>query len=112
MYSEKNEGKTHEGGCVKEIFVKLRSSHYRCSVRKGVLRNFAKLIGKHLPMSDFYFLIKLQALVLQLYQKRGSGIGVLILQNYQEHRFAEHLWTNASEHCSLTSRNLFITDSD
>ena len=25
-----------------------RSSHRRCSVRKGVLRNFAKLTGKHL----------------------------------------------------------------
>ena len=25
-----------------------RSSHRRCSIRKGVLRNFAKLIGKHL----------------------------------------------------------------
>ena len=26
-----------------------RSSHHRCSVRKGVLRNFAKFTGKHLP---------------------------------------------------------------
>ena len=25
-----------------------RSSHRRCSVRKGVLRNFAKFTGKHL----------------------------------------------------------------
>ena len=25
-----------------------RSSHRRCSVKKGVLRNFAKFIGKHL----------------------------------------------------------------
>ena len=28
-----------------------RSSHQRCSVRKGVLRNLAKLIGKHLCQS-------------------------------------------------------------
>ena len=28
-----------------------RSSHQRCSVRKGVLRNFAKFTGKHLCQS-------------------------------------------------------------
>ena len=36
-----------------------RSSHRRCSLRKGILRNFAKFIGKHLFQS--LFLIKLQA---------------------------------------------------
>ena len=30
-----------------------RSSHWRCSVRKGVLRNFAKFTGKHLCESLF-----------------------------------------------------------
>ena len=30
-----------------------RSSHPRCSVRKGVLRNFAKFTGKHLRQSIF-----------------------------------------------------------
>ena len=37
-----------------------RSSHRRCSVRKGVLRNFTKFTGKRLCW--FSFLIKLQAL--------------------------------------------------
>ena len=31
-----------------------RSSHQRCSVIKGVLRNFAKFIGKHLCQSLFF----------------------------------------------------------
>ena len=31
-----------------QISTTFRSSHRRCSVRKGVLRNFAKFIGKHL----------------------------------------------------------------
>ena len=31
-----------------------RSSHRRCSVRKGVLRNFAKFTGKHLRQSLFF----------------------------------------------------------
>ena len=36
-----------------------RSSHPRCSIGKGVLKNFAKFTGKHLFQS--LFLIKLQA---------------------------------------------------
>ena len=32
----------------------LRSSHQRCSVRKGVLRNFANFTGKHLCQSLFF----------------------------------------------------------
>ena len=30
------------------LLLNCRSSHQRCSVRKGVLRNFTKLTGKHL----------------------------------------------------------------
>ena len=33
---------------------RLRSSHQRCSVIRGVLRNFAKLAGKHLCQSLFF----------------------------------------------------------
>ena len=32
----------------------FRSSHQRCSVRKGVLRNFTKFTGKHLRRSPFF----------------------------------------------------------
>ena len=46
----------------------LRSSHSRCSVRTGVLRNFTKFTGKHLCQS--FFLIKLQTSSLQLYFKK------------------------------------------
>ena len=34
--------------------LKYRSSHQRCSVRKGVLRNFAKFTGKDLCQSHFF----------------------------------------------------------
>ena len=37
-----------------------RSSYRRCSMKKGVLENFAKFIGKHL-YQNIFFLIKLQA---------------------------------------------------
>ena len=58
---------------------KLRNGHQRCSVRKEVLRNFAKFIGKHLR----------QASDLQLYLKRDSGTGVFewVLRNFYEHLF-------------------------
>ena len=39
---------------------KNRSSHRRCSVKKGVYRNFAKFTGKNL-CQNLFFLIKLQA---------------------------------------------------
>ena len=32
---------------------RIRSNHQRCSVKKGVLRNFAKFTGKHLCQSLF-----------------------------------------------------------
>ena len=38
---------------IKEI-TKKRSSHQRCSARKGVLRNFTKFAGKHLCRSLFF----------------------------------------------------------
>ena len=39
----------------KEInLVNSRISHQRCSLRKGVLRNFAKFTGKHLCQSLFF----------------------------------------------------------
>ena len=37
---------------------RMRSSHQRCSIKKGVLRNFAKFTGKYLCQS--LFLRKLQ----------------------------------------------------
>ena len=37
-----------------EILTVVRSSHQRCSVTNGVLRNFAKFTGKHLCQSLFF----------------------------------------------------------
>ena len=32
----------------------VRSSHRRCSIKKGVLKNFAKFTGKHIRRSNFF----------------------------------------------------------
>ena len=37
----------------KQLLKPIRSSHQRCSVKKGVLRKFAKFTGKHLCQSHF-----------------------------------------------------------
>ena len=46
-----------------------RRSHWRCSVKKGVLRNFAKITGKHLRQSLFFN---------KLLLKRDSGTDVFL----------------------------------
>ena len=51
---------------------KYRSSHRRCSVRKGVLRNFAKFTGKHLCQSLFF---------------TGTGCFLRVLRKFLEHLF-------------------------
>ena len=41
--------------CVMELLAKIvRSSHRRCSMKKGVLESFAKFRGKHLCQSLFF----------------------------------------------------------
>ena len=57
---------------------KCRSSHRRCSVRKGVLRNFAKFTGKHLCQS--------------LYFNKVAGL----IPEEKNTFFTEHLWATAS----------------
>ena len=52
----------------------LRSSRQRCSVKKGVLRNFAKFIGKHLCQRLIFD--KVTGLRRQI--KRVSGTGVFL----------------------------------
>ena len=41
-------------GFCKQGVGKYRSSHQMCSLKKGVLRNFAKFTGKHLCQSIFF----------------------------------------------------------
>ena len=55
-------------GIVNYFCKKLKSSHRRCSVRKGVLRNFSKFTGKHLCQS--LFLIKIGLRPATLLKKR------------------------------------------
>ena len=66
-----------------------RSSHQKCSLRKGVLSNFAKFTRKHLYQSLFIFFIKKQALA-QVFSCKFWAIS-------QNTFFTEHPWPTASE---------------
>ena len=62
------------------IFGIHRSSPWRCSVKIGILKNFAKFTGKHLFQSLFF--------------NKDSGTGVFqwILQNFKDHLFLINLF--------------------
>ena len=62
-----------------------RSSHWRCSIRKGLLRNFAKFTVKHLCHSLFF---NKEALT-QVFSYEFWEI-------FKNTFFTEHLWTTAS----------------
>ena len=73
-----------------------RRSHQRCSLKKGVLKNFTKFTGKHLCQS--LFLIKLQAWDLQLIEKEtlAQVFSCKFWKTCKSTFFTEHLWTTAS----------------
>ena len=67
-------------------FTKDKSSHKRCSVGEGVLRNFTKLTGKHLCQSLFF--------------NRKETLAEVFYCEFCEISkntfFTEHLWATAS----------------
>ena len=70
----------------------FRSSHQRCSMKKGVLGNFPKFTGKHL--CRVYFLIKLQARPANLLRRRLWHMCFPV--NFEKFLrtpfYIEHLW--------------------
>ena len=72
------------------------SSHWRCSVRKCVLKNFVIFTRKHLRWS--LFLIKLQAFKHVTLLKGDSNTGVFVwyCKIFKNSYFGEHLRTTAS----------------
>ena len=78
-----------------------RSSHQRCSIIKGVLKDFAKFTKKT-PVPDSLFNKVAVAVFNKVYLKRDSGTGVFQrnLRNFQKYFFTEHFWTTAKMHSS------------
>ena len=65
----------------------FRSSHLRCSVKKGVLRNFAKFAGKHLWQRFFFNKVAGQACNFIKKRAPGACAFLWILRNFSEHLF-------------------------
>ena len=76
----------------KRVAIAFRSSHQRCSMKKGVLRNFRKFAGKHLWQS--LFLNKVSGL------RPEETLAQVLLYEFcviSKNTFlTEHLWTTAS----------------
>ena len=64
----------------------VRSSHLRCSVKIGVLKNFVRFTGKHLCQNLFFNKVKKKVLA-QVFSSEFCEF------------FIEHLWATASERC-------------
>ena len=65
-----------------------RSSHPRCSIKKGVLKNFAKFTGKHQCQSLFFNKVDSETLT-QMFASEFCEI-------FKNTLFTVHLWTTAS----------------
>ena len=76
-----------------------RSSHQRCSLKKGVLNNIAKFTRKHLCGTKVSFLIKLQAWTCNFIKKEAlaQAFSCEFCDIFKNIFFTEHLWTTASE---------------
>ena len=95
----------------KAVSIKMfnRSSHHKCSVRKGVLSNVAKSTGKHLCQSLF-FNKKLWRQACNFIKKEtGTGVFPWILRNFREnifHRIPMDDWFWRLN-CSFTTISFF-----
>ena len=88
----------------------FRSSHWKCSIRIGVLEKFAKFTGKHHTCACVSFLIKLQAWCLQLYLKKETLTQVFsckFCESFKSTFFTEHLRVIASDFLSYDEVLLF-----
>ena len=96
-FNELTEAVIEEGALQKQIF---RSSHWRCSIKKGVLTNFTKFTRK--TCTRVSFLIKLQASVCNFLKKETptQEFSCEFCKILRTPFFSEHLWTTASRYSS------------
>ena len=75
----------------------LRSSNQRCSVRKGVLRNFAKFTGKHLCQSLFFNKVAGLSSATLLKKRLAQDFSCEFSEISKNAFLTEHVWVTASE---------------
>ena len=73
-----------------------RSNHRRCSVKKGVLRNFAKFTGKHLCQSLFFNQVAGGTCNLIKKETLAQVFSCEFCEIFKNTFFTEHVWATAS----------------
>ena len=81
------------------FLVIFKSRHRRCSVRKGVLKNFAKFTGKHLCQSLFFNKVAGLRLAILLKKRLWHRCLPLNFCKVSKNTFIEHLRKTASKCC-------------
>ena len=77
-------------------FIRVISSHPEVVCKKGVLRNFAKFVGKHLCKSLFFDKVAGLGKATLLKSAFDMGVFLEICCIFSEHLFLKHLWAAAS----------------
>ena len=72
--------------------------HQRCSVKKGVLRNFARFTGKHLCQSLFFNKVAGSACNFIKNETRALVFSCEFCEISKNTFFTEHVWATVSAH--------------
>ena len=83
----------------------LRSSHQRCSVKKGALRIFAKFTGKYLCQSLFFNKIAGGACKFVKTETLALVLSCEFCKISRNTFFTEHVWATASFNYKLNKLN-------
>ena len=95
---------------IKECTYNFKSSYRKCSVRKGVLRNFAKFTVKHVRQSLFFNKVAGLRLATLLKKRLWDRCFPVNFAKFLTAPFlTEHLWAISSACCKIHSRGIFRT---
>ena len=84
-------------------FRPIISSHQKCSMKKGVLGNFAKFTGRGLWQSLFFNKVAgLRPVTLLKKRLWHRGCPMNFAKFLRTPFFTEHLWTTACDQCSFS----------
>ena len=87
----------------------FRSCNRRCSIKKGVLKNFAKFTGKHLHQSLFFFKSSsTQACNFIKIETLARGFSGEFCKFFKNTFFTEHLWATTSDCWTSTKRVSYL----
>ena len=86
---------------VLDAIQRRRSSHLRCFMKNGVLKNFTKFRVKHLCQS------LLSNIMLQALGTLTQVISYEFCKNIKNTSFTEHLWTTASSVFGTVTNNYY-----